>query len=143
MLGCTRTGVVHAADAPAAERDPSIKTYREPYYASPGPGVALWLNPAYAANTGLVREEILTRSSRSDAYVDWQRRRSEDNGRTWSEPEPITGRRARYCCRWDRGLRVHAYHDPASGRGYRFNMMRQWPGHRVYSGAYVDHVFVS
>lgn len=143
VLGCTRTGLVHAADAPAAERDPSIKTYRELHCPSPGPGVALWLNPAYAANTGLVREEILTRSSRSDAYVDWQRRRSEDNGRTWSEPEPIKDVVRDTAAGGIVVYASHAYHDPASGRGYRFNMMRQWPGQRVYSGAYVDHVFVS
>ena len=65
--------------------DPSIVTYRELYYPSPGPGAARWLTPAYTGK-GLERAEILSAESESDAYRDWQRRVSSDNGGTWSAP---------------------------------------------------------
>lgn len=135
-----------------AERlHPSILVHRELYYPSPGPGVAQWLRPAYA-DTGLARAEILTTSSSSDAYVGWEIRHSPDNGRTWSAPQPIEGVVQDTPAGGIVTYPAAAHFDPASGRGHRFFMVRQWPGLPCYSYNWgggehahpcVDHVFVS
>lgn len=128
---------------------PSVRVYRELYYASPGPGVAQWLTPAYAGS-GLARAEILTTSSESDAYRGWVRRASPDDGRSWGALQPIPDvvRETR-----EGGIVVypsHPWREPASGRSYRFFMQRQWPGAPCYTyqwknhqHAMRDHVFVS
>ena len=48
MASCTRAGWARAAHDPAVDRDPSIQTYRELYYPSPGPGICQDLCPWYA-----------------------------------------------------------------------------------------------
>jgi len=49
------------------------------YLDPPASDRALWLSCGYV-DTGLTREEITTTSGESDAYYDWQRRTSPDNG---------------------------------------------------------------
>lgn len=120
---------------------------RELHLPAPRPGVALWTQIAYADN-GLAREEILTTSSESDAYYDWQRRLSADNGKTWTEPEDVQG----VTLNTPAGGMVTYPRVPASPGGtvYRFLMRRLWPGNEIYTyqwGAQKhelnDHVFVT
>jgi hypothetical protein len=61
---------------------------REKYLDPPAPDLAQWLRVVYPDDTGR-REEILCTSGESDAYTNWQRRTSPDNGRTWSAPAPL------------------------------------------------------
>ena len=58
---------------------------RNLYLPSPGPGNAIWLAAGYVDNRKR-RVELVTVSREDDAYVDWTRRESPDNGKTWTEP---------------------------------------------------------
>jgi len=128
---------------------PHILTSREPVLPAPGPGKAQWLNVAYAEARGLTLEGIGRISGTSDAYYDWTRRVSVDNGLTWSAPEliPDVVRETP-----DGGVVDYPsspHFDPGSGRAYRFVMRRQWPGNKAYTYNWethrhplVDHVFV-
>lgn len=123
----------------------SVLVSRQLYNSSPGRGVASWLSVAYRG-AGLTRVETLTTSAKSDAYRNWQRRQSEDNGRTWSPPQPLDG-----VVRETKAGGIVEYpsseiYDPVTKRSYRFFMMRQWPGSPCYTydrKAWVDHVFVA
>ncbi|MBI2441924.1 MAG: exo-alpha-sialidase [Lentisphaerae bacterium] len=128
---------------------PSIRVYRELYYPAPGPGVAIWLTPAYVGQ-GLTRAELISASAADDAYVDWQHRQSADNGRTWSSPKLLPGVVQETPAGGIVIYPSHPIYDPRSGRSYRFNMMRQWPGQPCYTYNFAtgkhrcfDHVFVT
>lgn len=128
---------------------PTVLVSREPYFPPPGPGVACWLNASYAG-PGLERVETLSQSTQSDAYRNWRRRQSEDNGKTWSPPKPIDG----VVRETDDGGIVEypssPIFDPQEKHSYRFFMVRQWPGLPCYTydakhgrPPFVDHVLVS
>lgn len=142
--GTQRSEPTRDGDAPN-----SVLVNRQLYYSSPGRGVASWLSVAYRG-AGLTRVETLTTSTKSDAYRNWQRRQSEDNGRTWSPAQPLDG-----VVRETKAGGIVEYpsseiYDPVAKRTYRFSMVRQWPGLPCYtfdwkSGRHpmVEHVFVS
>jgi hypothetical protein len=122
---------------------------RQLYLPSPGPGNAIWLSVGYL-DAGLRRVELVTVSREDDAYVDWTRRESPDNGRTWSAPTtlPDAVRES------PRGGIVEypspPHIDPRTGIAYLFTMQRIWPGQKCYTYDFVknnhhfaDHVFVS
>ncbi|MBI3987556.1 MAG: exo-alpha-sialidase [Lentisphaerae bacterium] len=125
---------------------PFVLVNRQLYYSSPGRGVASWLSVWYAG-AGLTRVENLRTSAQSDAYRNWQRRQSEDNGRTWSPPQPLDGVVQETKAGGIVEYPSHPIYDPVTKRSYRFFMVRQWPGLPCYTydskHAWVDHVFVS
>ncbi|MDD5678619.1 MAG: hypothetical protein PHW60_11635 [Kiritimatiellae bacterium] len=122
---------------------------RELYVPPPEQDEAVWINTSYADNS-LTREERFTTSSASDVYLHHQRRISADNGRTWSDLEPIKdmvaqtpqGGIAAYLC-------AHTV-DRKRGAVYQPLMRRLWPGMKAYTmpwdKAYktplIDHTFV-
>ncbi|MCX5660448.1 MAG: sialidase family protein [Planctomycetota bacterium] len=122
---------------------------RELYARSPAPGSALWINAGYL-DAGLTRVELATVSRVDDAYVDWTRRVSPDNGRTWSDPVVIPDAVRETP---EGGIVVYPaapFIDPYTGKSYRFSMQRQWPGQKCYTYdwktgdfRYTDHLFVS
>ena len=99
---------------------------------------ALWCTVSYI-DGDLTREEIHRNSSASDAYLDWQRRVSTDNGRTWSDLEPIPwvvqrlpeGGMVTYPCgvQWE----------PVLGVAYERRMRRLWPGCDPFTFHWGDH----
>jgi len=111
--------------------------------------LAPWLSVAYADGE-LTRVETLTTSGESDAYRDWRRRRSQDNGHTWSPWEALEGVVQETP---EGGIVVYPSHptwDDDRRHCYRFFMMRQWPSLPCYTFDWqhgkhpcVDHVFVS
>mgnify|MGYP000979125427 CR=1 FL=1 len=108
-------------------------------YLDPPPGDrALWLSCGYTG-TDLAREEITTTSGESDAYYDWQRRTSNDNGRSWSPFEPLTDVIDQ---RDDGGIVYYpglTKTDPATGIRYCPRMRRTWPGGKVFEFSWADH----
>jgi hypothetical protein len=111
---------------------------REEYLTNPNEDTALWCSVCYL-DGGLTREEIHRHSSASDAYLDWQRRVSTDNGRTWSDLEPILwvvqrlpeGGMVTYPCgtQWE----------PVKGIAYERRMRRLWPGNDPFTFEWGDH----
>ena len=122
---------------------------RNLYLPSPGPGNAIWLAAGYVDNRKR-RVELVTVSREDDAYVDWTRRESPDNGKTWTEPVTLPdavrdtpqGGVVEYP--------APPHFDPYTGKSYLFTMQRVWPGQKVYTydfthnnHNFIDHVFVS
>ncbi|NLX99355.1 MAG: exo-alpha-sialidase [Rhodopirellula sp.] len=75
--------------APWMENTPIVEVKRELYQSAPRPGAAAYLSVA-DLGAGLQLEQILTEEVRSDEFEKPRRRRSGDNGRTWSALEPVT-----------------------------------------------------
>lgn len=123
--------------------------HRQLYAASPAPGNALWLSAGYL-DAGLSRVEIQTISRVDDAYVDWTKRVSPDNGRTWSTPAVISDAVRETPVGGIVAYPAPPFICPFTGKSYRFTMRRQWPGLPCYTYDWktgnhpcVDHVFVS
>ena len=121
---------------------------RDLHLPAPDEDTALWCTVSYT-DGALTREEILRTSGASDAYHDFQRRISRDNGRTWSALQPIEdatrqlpgGGIVTYPCGHD--------FDPHLGIAYEKKMRRIWPGLEIYTfewGSHRhpcnDHVFI-
>jgi hypothetical protein len=77
------------SQAPWTVNKPIVKVQRELYQSAPRAGAAAYLSVAYLG-PGVQREEILTEEVRSDEFQKPRRRRSNDNGRTWSALAPVT-----------------------------------------------------
>jgi hypothetical protein len=77
------------SEAPWTVNRPIVKIQRELYQSAPRAGAAAYLSVA-CLGPGVQREEILTEEVRSDEFQKPRRRRSNDNGRTWSALEPVT-----------------------------------------------------
>lgn len=73
---------------PWEENRPIVKARKDVYRRHPSKGVSAWVTVRYVG-PGLNREEVHTTWSRSDTPEKPRRRRSRDNGRTWSEFEPM------------------------------------------------------
>lgn len=87
----------------------------------------------------LTREEIRRAASSSDAYHEWERRTSPDNGRTWSPLEPLAG-----VVQDLPGGGVVTYpcgsqFEPVLGRRYDRLMRRVWPGNPPYTFVWKNH----
>lgn len=72
---------------PWEENRPIVKVKRELYRASPAKGQSAWVGVRYV-DGGLLREETHTEMAQSDTPTKPRYRRSNDNGRTWSEFKP-------------------------------------------------------
>lgn len=122
---------------------------RNLYLRSPREGSALWLSAGYT-DAKLGRVEIATVSRESDAYVDWTRRESADNGRTWSAPRVIPNAVRETPAG---GIVVYPatpHVNPVTGRSYLFTLHAVWPGNKCYTydwntgkHPYVYHVLAS
>ncbi len=123
---------------------------RQLYFPSPKVSGAIWLNAGYTEAVGLKRAELITISLEDDAYVDWTRRESLDNGRTWGAEKVIDGA----VLDTPRGGVVAypalPFFDPLTKRSYRFTMRRIWPGQKPYTydfntgnHHFTNHCFVS
>ena len=121
---------------------------REQYLPAAGEDTALWCSVSYLDGQ-LTREEVLRESGSSDAYLEWKRRVSTDNGRTWSDCQPIEdatrqlpgGGLVTYPC-------GHVF-DPRLGLSYERRLLRLWPGEQLYTyewgkhqHPFNDHTFV-
>ncbi len=111
---------------------------REPYLPAAGEDRAQWCHVSYV-DGARTRREVLRTSGTSDAYQDWQERRSADNGRTWSAPVPLADvvRQHR-----DGGIVTfpNGHHfDPVLGIAYEKIMRRLWPGLPVFTFSWRDH----
>lgn len=73
---------------PWDQNPPIADVQREVYQEHPAKGVGAWVSVRYVG-PGVLREEIHTHMSTSDTPRKPLRRRSEDNGRTWSDFEPM------------------------------------------------------
>ena len=82
------TEAVAQTTMPWDENRPIVDVKREVYKEHPGKGASAWVSVRYVG-PGLVREEIHTQMLTSDTPRKPLRRRSEDNGRTWSDFEPV------------------------------------------------------
>ena len=67
---------------------PIAKVTKEVYMKAPGNGVGISVSPRYVG-PGLELEEIAFDGLKNDTPVNVRRRRSPDNGRTWSAWEPL------------------------------------------------------
>ena len=111
---------------------------RELYLPAAGEDAARWCAVSYV-DGGLTRLEILRTSARSDAYQDFERRISRDNGRTWSAAEPIAGVTRQLP---DGGMVTYpggCYYDPCLGIVYEKRMRRSWPGSEIYTFSWANH----
>lgn len=121
---------------------------RELYLPAAGVDAAQWCSTSYI-DGALTREEILTTSGASDAYHDFQRRISGDNGESWSPPEPIGDAALQLPsgglvtspgpCLFDKRLDIQ----------YRPQLRRLWPNMEMYTfnweghrHPFNDHTFV-
>jgi len=121
---------------------------REQYLPAPAEDTALWFSVSYIAQE-LTREEIHRTSGESDAYQNYQRRVSRDNGRTWDDLLLLPD----VTCQLPDGGIVNypgGHHtDSFLGNSYEKKMRRIWPGMEIYTfnwGGHAhpfnDHVFV-
>ena len=99
---------------PWDENTPIVDVEREVYKGHDAKGVSVWVSVRYLG-PGILREEIHSQMASSDTPKEPLRRRSEDNGRTWSDFEPVPevilevqGQRVH----WGAGPR---FHDPEHG----------------------------
>ena len=105
---------------------------RELYLEAPGAGTALWIS-VFDVDAEGTRQEIHRTSGASDTYLNWKRRVSPDNGRTWGEFEALEdvvqdlpgGGLVRYA--------GTCFFDAEHARRYEPVMRRLWPGAKPYS----------
>ncbi|MCP4639098.1 MAG: exo-alpha-sialidase [bacterium] len=85
------TLAIAVTDTSAAQTDPSpiVEVERQLYVEHTETGKSRWVN-AYYTGSGLEREEIHTFMAKSDTPENPKRRRSPDNGRTWSGFEEMS-----------------------------------------------------
>ncbi len=129
------------------EEKPTVKM--DMYLPAAGEDNALWMDVSYIDGE-LTRQEIHSTSSASDAYLNFQRRISKDNGKTWLPFEPIE----RVTLQLPEGGMVtypgkYTY-DPTLDILYQNSMRRLWPGSEMYTfdwktteHPFNDHTFVT
>lgn len=102
------------AQAPGPTMAPIVDIKREPYVKHDTKGVATTVSVCYVG-PGLEREEIHSLVAVSDTPEKPRRRRSSDNGRTWSDFEPLPD-----IVTHEHGARIYwaggqGFYDPATG----------------------------
>ena len=103
----------------------------EKYQPAAGEDMALWINVSYI-DDDVTRQEIHSTTSASDAFLNFQRRVSEDNGKTWKPFEPLD----RVTLQLPEGGMVtfpgKSTYDPVLDILYQNSMRRLWPGGEMY-----------
>ncbi|MBK8506021.1 MAG: exo-alpha-sialidase [Saprospiraceae bacterium] len=124
---------------------PAATVQSEIYYPTAGLDTAQWISMSYL-DGNLTRQEIHNTSSASDAYVNFQKRISSDNGKTWSAFIPL----AQVTLQLAEGGMVkypgHYTYDPTLKILYQSVMRRHFPGKRLYDYSehdYIDHCIIS
>jgi hypothetical protein len=123
----------------------AVSVRSELYYPTAGPDKAQWISVSYI-DGNLTRQEIHNTSSASDAYVNFQKRISKDNGKTWSAFIPLSqvtqqlpeGGMVKYPGNYT--------YDPALKILYQSVMRRHFPGKELYDYSehdYIDHCIIS
>jgi hypothetical protein len=84
-----RTEIAEAMSGPVKRSGPLGEVERVLYVASPGPGIAAEVDATYLG-PGLRRREIHAHQAKSDLGVSYRERFSGDNGRTWTDPRPVS-----------------------------------------------------
>lgn len=91
FLGNNCFGMGLKNESSGKKMDPICKVKKELYLKYPEPGIAPIVHMAYIGN-GIIREEVRGYEQHSDWHEDRQRRISHDNGKSWSEWEPLENR---------------------------------------------------
>ena len=105
---------------------------REVYLAAPGKDSALWCMVHYVDGQ-LTREETTRTSGESDAYLNFQRRVSYDNGRTWSAPDPMPDVTQQLPGGGIVTYPGSKHFDERLNILYEKRMLRIWPGGKIYT----------
>ena len=82
------TGATAGTPMPWEENEPIVEVRREVYRQHAAKGASAWASARYVG-PGLLREEVHTVMATSDTPKKPMRRRSQDNGRTWTDFEPM------------------------------------------------------
>ena len=120
---------------------------RQLYLPAAGENAAQWCSVSYSDDK-LTRVEVHHNSSKSDAYLDFHKRVSKDNGKTWSKLIPIEqvtqqlpeGGMVTYP-----GSYIYDSHLKIL---YQLRMRRLWPGNKIYTynwggeHPFVNHVYM-
>jgi len=125
-----------------AQKTTAVKT--EIYYSSFSKDTARWIT-VDKMDDKLTRQESHKFSSISDSYINFQKRISKDNGKTWSDFIPIPlatqqlpgGGLVNYPGTYT--------FDPILNIQYQYMMRRQFPGKELYDYsnlAYIDHCLI-
>ena len=112
---------------------------RELYLTSPKPGTAQWVAGVGYLEEGLTREELLKTSAESDTYLDWQKRVSQDNGKTWSVPEPLPDVNRQFPVGGLATFPGGPFYSALLGIQFRIIMKRSWPNQKLYTFSQLDH----
>ena len=120
---------------------------RSLYMRTPTEDSALCLSAGYLDGE-LTREEVFRSNIASDTFTDWGRRRSMDNGRTWTPTTPLDDMSIQLPAG---GITKHmnaASYCDVLNMPLRIIMRRSWPGGRLYTFSrdfnhpVRDHTFV-
>ncbi len=102
------------------------------YLPVPAPETAQWMSCDYTDDK-LTLAEYQRTSGASDAYLNWNKRISPDNGKTWSELKAMT----EFITEGDDGGIVRSpggfTYDKTSDTLYETWLYRQWPGNKIYT----------
>jgi hypothetical protein len=128
LLPCA-TCVGQGASAPIAEMT------REVYVKHPRPKTAAMVSVGYVGS-GLLREEGHSTMAQSDTPEKPKRRRSEDNGQTWSDFEPLPE-----IVTHPQGVRVFWGGGPQSHDAQRDAIVSIWLRQTKQGGVYYNHLF--
>lgn len=122
---------------------------REVYLPAAGENTAQWCSVSLMDGNG-TREEIHRTSGESDAYHDFMRRVSTDNGRTWSDVTVMEGVTRQLP---EGGIVTYPgghHYDRVLGVAYEKRMRRIWPGMKIYTfnwggkgHPFNDHTFIA
>ena len=117
--------------SPAAAENP-VLIERQQYLSAAGEDAAQWCR-VYYPGAGLTRLEVHRTSAESDAYLDFKKRLSPDNGKTWGPfeklPNVVQELPGGGLVTYPRGY----FYDPTLGIQYQLIMRRMWPGMPAYT----------
>ncbi|MCB0688152.1 MAG: hypothetical protein KDC53_16560 [Saprospiraceae bacterium] len=117
----------------------------KPYYPAAGENASQWISVAYIDDL-FTRQEIHRTSSESDSYLNFQKRISGNNGKTWSDFIPLQRVTQQLPGGGLATFPGDYTFDPNKKILYQVIMRRQFPGKELYDFKvldYVDHTIVS
>lgn len=123
------------SSTPRDRTTPIAEVNREVYRKHPRPKTAAMVSARYVG-PGLVREECYSTMARSDTPEKPTRRRSKDNGRSWSDDEPLPE-----VVTYPEGVRVCWAHGPEFYDTERETIVSIWLRQTKLRGAYYNQMF--